>query len=304
MTALPDLEGLALFAKVAECGSLAAASRELEISVPTISRAIARLEKRLGARLFNRTSRQLALTAFGASLVDRATQLLCDAEAAEAMAREQSASPRGTVRLAVPMTFGMRWVAPLLPELLARYPDIRLDLHLSDGVVDIVGDGFDAALRIAALPDSSLAARLLATVSRFTVASPAYVEAHGRPEHPSELDPADCLAYAFRANADVWRFRRRGKEVLVHPEGRLRVTNAEALIPWLLAGKAVAELPEFIACEYLRDGRLVELLPEWVQPGGGLYFVTPTTRTRPAKIEAVSNFFAEKLEDPAWRWPR
>jgi DNA-binding transcriptional LysR family regulator len=304
MSKLPDFEGLALFAKISECRSFAAAARDLDLSVPTLSRGIARLEKRLGARVFNRTSRQLALTAFGTSLLGRATQLYRDAEEAEALARDQSASPRGTVRLAVPMTFGVHWIAPILPGLLERYPELSIDLHLSDAVVDVIGDGFDAALRIASLPDSSLAARRICEVSRYTVAAPAYVARHGEPRHPRDLDPAHCLAYAFRAGSDVWRFRNgRKKEEVVHPMGRLRVTNSEALLPVLLAGQAIAALPEFIAAEYLRDGRLVPLLAEWQQPGGGLYFVSPTTRNRPAKVEAVADYFAEALGDPVWRGP-
>lgn len=303
MSRLPDFEGLALFAKIAECRSFAAAARDLDLSVPTLSRAIARLEKRLGARVFNRTSRQLALTAFGSTLLERAAQLYRDAEEAEALARDQSASPRGTVRLAVPMSFGLRWVAPVLPGLMTRYPELSVDLHLSDAVVDLIGDGFDGALRIAALPDSSLAARHLCDVSRFTVAAPSYVQRHGEPRHPGDLEPAHCLAYAFRAGSDVWRFRKEGREEVVHPLGRLRTTNMEAALPVLLGGQAVAELPEFIAAEYLRDGRLVPLLTDWEHQGGGLYFVSPTTRNRPAKVEAVSNYFAEVLSDPAWRWP-
>ncbi|WP_448102273.1 LysR family transcriptional regulator [Luteibacter jiangsuensis] len=303
MSRLPDFEGLALFAKVAECRSFAAAARDLDLSVPTLSRGIARLEKRLGARLFNRTSRQLALTAFGTNLLDKATQLYRDAEEAEALARDQSASPRGTVRLAAPMTFGVRWVAPILPALFERYPELSVDLHLSDAVVDVIGEGFDAALRIASLPDSSLAARHICKVSRFTVAAPAYVARHGEPGHPRDLDPAHCLAYAFRAGSDVWRLRKGRKEEVVHPMGKLRVTNSEAMLPVLLAGQAVAALPEFIAAEYLRDGRLVPLLTDWEQSAGGLYFVTPTTRNRPAKVEAVADYFAEVLGDPTWRWP-
>ncbi|MGN6092756.1 MAG: LysR family transcriptional regulator [Luteibacter jiangsuensis] len=303
MSRLPDFEGLALFAKVAECRSFAAAARDLDLSVPTLSRGIARLEKRLGARLFNRTSRQLALTEFGTNLLGRATQLYRDAEEAEALARDQSASPRGTVRLAVPMTFGVRWVGPLLPGLLERYPELSVDLHLSDAKVDVIGDGFDAALRIASLPDSSLAARLISKVSRFTVAAPAYVARYGEPKHPRDLDPTHCLAYALRAGSDAWRLRKGRKEEVIHPMGRLRVTNSEAALPFLLAGQAVAALPEFLAAEYLRDGRLVPLLTDWEQSAGGLYFVTPTTRNRPAKVEAVADYFAEALSDPIWRWP-
>lgn len=301
MSKLPDFEGLALFAKVAESRSFAAAARELDLSVPTVSRGIARLETRLGARVFNRTSRRLALTAFGQDLLGRASQLYRDAEEAEAIARDQSASPRGTVRLAVPMTFGVHWIAPLLPGLLERYPQLSLDLHLSDAKVDVVGDGFDAALRIAALPDSALAARRLCPVARYTVAAPSYVARYGNPSHPRDLDPTHCLAFALRAGGDTWRFSNGRKQATLNPQGRLRVTNSEALLPVLLAGHAVAALPEFMAAQYLRDRRLVALLPQWKQSDGGLYFVTPTKQNRPAKVEAVANYFVEMFASPPWR---
>ena len=300
---LPDFEGLALFAKVAEAHSYAGAARELGLSVATVSRAVTRLEQRLGGRVFNRSSRQLALTALGESLLEPATRVYRQAEAAEAGAREQSALPRGTIRLAVPMSFGVRWLAPLLPEFLRRYPEVSVDLHLSDAVVDLVAEGLDAALRIAVLPDSSLAARKLCDVTRFTVAAPAYLERHGIPLHPQDLDPLHCLGYAYRARSDVWRFRRGEEEIVIQPQGPLRATNSEALLPWLLAGEAVAELPEFMAGTYLHDGRLQAILRDWDQGSGALYFVTPTLRQRPAKIEVLGAYLYEQLSTPGWRWP-
>lgn len=304
MSHLPDLEGLALFAKVAEERSFAACAREFGLSVATVSRAVSRLEQRLGGRLFNRTSRQLALTEFGASLLDQASRMLQDAEELEATAREQATQPRGLIRLAVPMTFGIKWVAPLLPEFLDRFPDISVDLHLSDAAVDLIGEGFDAAVRIALLPDSSLVARKICSVSRLIVASPEYLRTHGEPQTPAELDRHDCIGYAYRSQNDTWKlFDSAGHEELVKPRGKLRVTNIEAALPLLLAGRAVGELPEFIACEYLKQGRLQVLFPAWSQTKGGLYFVTPTLRSRPAKIEALGHFLAEKLSEPEWRWP-
>lgn len=300
---LPDFEGLAVFAKVAEARSYAGAARELGLSVATVSRAVARLEQRLGGRVFNRSSRQLALTAFGEALIEPAMRVCREAEQAEARAREQSSQPRGTIRLAVPMSFGVRWLAPLLPGFLRRYPQVSIDLHLSDAVVDLVAEGFDAGLRIARLPDSSLAARKLCDVARFTVAAPAYLDRHGRPEHPGELDPRDCLGYAYRARSDVWRFRRGEEEVVFRPQGPLRATNSEALLPWLLEGHAVAELPEFMAGAYLQDGRLEAVLRDWDQGAGALYFVTPTLRQRPAKIEVLGSYLHEQLSEPSWRWP-
>jgi DNA-binding transcriptional LysR family regulator len=300
---LPDFEGLAMFAKVVEERSFAAAARTMGVSVATVSRAVSRLEERLGARLLNRTSRQLALTEFGQAVAEAAIAVYQGAERAEAAARELTAKPRGLVRLAVPMSFGLRWVAPVLPDFLQEYPEISVDLHLSDAVVDLIGEGFDAALRIAVLPDSSLVARRLCPVSRYIVASPGYVERHGEPRHPRDLIGRPCLRYAYRARSDVWRFiNDRGEEETVTPVGPLRVTNVDALIPTILADLAIAELPDFIASEYLRDGRMVQLLKEWPFPTGAVYFMTPTLRARPPKVEVLGDFFARKLTEPGRGW--
>jgi DNA-binding transcriptional LysR family regulator len=299
---LPDFEGLAMFAKVAEERSFAGAARALDVSVATVSRAVARLEERLGARLLNRSSRQLALTEFGRTVADSALKVYREAEAAEGAAREMSARPRGLVRLSVPMSFGLRWVAPLLPAFFREYPEVAIDLHLSDAQVDLVGQGFDAALRIAVLPDSSLVARRLCPVAPLVVAAPAYLERHGTPRHPSELGSHACLGYAYRARNDVWRFTNEaGEEVSIKPVGPLRVTNADALMPTVLEGLAIAEFPEFICADQVRDGRLVPILTDWTLPRGGLYFVTPSARTRPAKVEALADFFVRHLGSPSWR---
>jgi DNA-binding transcriptional LysR family regulator len=302
MSLLPDFEGLAMFAKVAEERSFAAAARALGVSVATVSRGVARLEERLGARLLNRTSRQLALTEFGRTIADSALRIYREAEEAEGAARAMSARPRGLVRLAVPMSFGLRWVAPLMPAFFREYPDVKIDLHLSDATVDLVGQGFDAALRIAVLPDSSLVARKLCPVTQVVVASPEYLQTRGTPQHPSDLANHPCLGYAYRARSDVWRFTNAaGEEVVVKPEGPLRVTNSDALLPTVLAGLAIAEFPDFIAFEHIRAGTLVPILPDWSLARGGLYFVTPSARTRPAKVEALSEFFVKHLSAPGWR---
>lgn len=301
----PDFEGLAMFAKVAEERSFARAARTLGVSVPTVSRAVSRLEDRLGARLFNRTSRQLALTDFGLRLVDRAQRIYAEAEAAENAARELSSQPRGLIRLAVPMVFGRQWLAPILPDFFELYPDISIDMHMSDAVVDLVGDGFDAALRIAVLPDSSLVAKRLTPVAPFILAAPAYLEKYGCPQHPRDLAAHHCLGYAYRPRQDIWRFgNAAGEEEIVVPTGPLRATNSEALIPMALRGLGIVELPEFMAYEYLVDGRLKAILTDWTLPKGAVYFVTPSARARPAKVEVLAEFLAARLSHPAWRWPQ
>ena len=296
MSKLPDLEGLAVFAKVAELRSFVLAAKDLELSKATISKAIARLEKRLGARLFNRTSRRLALTDAGQLLLDRAARILAEGEAAESEVHAQSASPRGLVRLAVPMSFGLREVALLLPEFLAEYPGVLVDLHLSDELVDLIGTGFDAALRIAALPDSSLRARRLRGVSRNLVAAPSYLKRHGRPAHPRDLLHHACLCYAYLPTPDVWRFVNKAGEVAqVRPAGPLRANNADALAPALLAGLGLAVQPDFVVGEAIEDGRLEVVMPDWSPPPIALHLVMPPGGPRPARVEVLAAFLSERL---------
>ena len=302
MSKLPDFEGLAMFAKVAEEGSFAAAAQAMGVSVATVSRAVARLEERLGGRLFNRTSRRLALTDDGHRLAERASKIYADAEAAEDFARETSSRPRGLVKLAAPLSFGARWVAPKLPEFFRRYPDIAVDFHLTDAQADLIGDGFDAALRIAVMADSSLVARLIAPVRRFVVASPTYIARYGRPQHPRDLGAHQCLSYANRAKRETWRFthRQTGEECPVTPTGPLRGTSVDALLPTVLEGLAIGEFPEFTATQYFPEGQLEPVLTDWRLPEGGLYFVTPTTRARPAKVAALAEFLITELTEAPW----
>jgi DNA-binding transcriptional LysR family regulator len=295
MSKLPDLEGLAIFAKVAEMRAFAAAAAELKLSKATVSKAVGRLESKLKTRLFNRTSRRIALTDAGRQLAGRAAHILAEGEAAEDAALAQATVPRGLVRLAAPMSFGLLNVAPLLPEFLAAFSEISVDLHLSDAMVDVIGEGFDAAIRIAILPDSSLVVRRICEMQRYLVASPTYLNRYGRPKHPLHLAQHRCISYSYAMTTEIWRFTKGGKSTSVRPSGPLRVNNGDAMMPALIAGTGVGILPEFILRDPLAAGRLERLLPDWSLPSGAVYWVTPPGGPRPKRVEILADFLVEKL---------
>jgi DNA-binding transcriptional LysR family regulator len=295
MSKLPDLEGLAIFAKVAEMRSFAAAAAELKLSKATVSKAVSRVETKLKTRLFNRTSRRIALTDAGRQLAGRAAHILAEGEAVEDAALAQAIMPRGPVRLAAPMSFGLLHVAPLLPEFLATYSEVSIDLHLSDAMVDFIGEGFDAAIRIAVLPDSSLVVRRLCEMPRYLVGSPAYLDKRGRPNHPLHLAQHRCISYSYTTTTEIWRFTKGGKSASVRPSGPLRVNNGDAMMPALIAGTGLGILPEFILRDALADDRLQRLLPDWSLPSGAVYWVTPPGGPRPKRVEVLADFLVEKL---------
>ena len=301
--ALPDLEGWAIFAKVAETGSFAAAAAELGLSGPTVSKALQRLEARLGERLIHRTSRRFALTEAGRVLAVRAARILAEAEAAESEAHAKSAVPHGRVRLAAPMSFGTRHIAPALPDFLAAYPEVTVDLQLDDRVVDVVAGGIDVALRIADLPDSSLVARRLCPVRRWVVGAPAYFARHGRPLRPRDLKDHKCLGYLYLATGETWRFADAGgREESVTVQGPLRATNAEALGFAVEAGLGLALQPDFLVWDAVQAGRLVRVLDDWAAPSLALHLLTPAGGPRPIRVAVLLDFLARRFASGAAPW--
>lgn len=294
---LPDLEAWAIFAAVVEHRSFSGAAEAIGLSKATVSKAISRLEAHLGQSLFHRTSRRLALTEAGKPLADHAARIMAEALAAEEAARDGAHAPTGRVRLAAPMSFGISAVAPLLADFLGEHPGIEIDLHLSDARVDIVAEGFDVALRIADLPDSSLRARRLCSIATHMIASPGYLAAHGHPTHPGQLGEHRLLGYSNVSGP--WRFRGPGgAEVSVKPEGPLVANSGEALVPAIVAGLGIARLPGFIIGAALAAGQVVELLPDWAPSPIGLHLLTPPSPLRPARVEALIAFLSRHLRDP------
>ncbi|SFR78143.1 LysR family transcriptional regulator [Sphingomonas jatrophae] len=304
MPHLPDLEAWAVFARVAEQSSFAGAARTLGLSKATVSKAVARLEARLGTPLIHRTSRRLALTDAGRLALEPAQRMLAAGEAAEDSLADCGERPRGQVRLAAPMSFGIAHLGPVLAEFLAEYPDISVDLRLSDARTDLIGEGIDLALRIGVLEDSSLKARRLFTVRAPLVAAPSWIERHGRPAHPRDLERCPAIIYTHVAQPTRWRFLHPDEgEAVIEVSGRMRVDNGDVVMPALLAGIGMARQPEFLAWEALRDGRLEELLPEWSFPvPGGLHLVSPPGSIRPARVQALAEWLAKAFLRKPWAY--
>ncbi len=300
---LPDLEAWAIFARVADTGSFATAAAELGLSGATVSKAIQRLEARLGERLIHRTSRRFALTESGRVLAVRAARILAEGEAAEAEAQASSAVPRGRVRMAAPMSFGLRHIAPALPEFLLAHPEMAIDLQLDDRVIDLVSGAIDIAVRIADLPDSSLIARRLCPVRRWVVGSAAYLSRHGVPGRPRELREHACLGYAYHASGETWHFAdAAGVVESVTVKGPLTATNGDALVDALAAGLGLALLPDFLIWEAVRDGRLRTVLDGWRPPPLALHLVTPAGAPRPIRVAVLLDFLAGRFSAGSAPW--
>jgi DNA-binding transcriptional LysR family regulator len=298
---LPDLEAWAIFARVAELGSFARAAQDLGLSNPTVSKALARLEARLGVRLIARTSRRLSLTEAGRAALTRASRILAEGEAAEDEAVEQASVPRGRVRISAPLSFGVGHMAATLPGFLAAYPEITLDIALSDRRVDLVAEGFDLALRIARLEDSALIARRLCGVRLLLVAAPAYFAARERPTHPAQLREQDALAYSGADTPGVWRFvHAQFGEEAVTPRIRMWSDNADMLTPALLAGHGLAVLPEFLVWREVGRGELEVVMPDWAAPPLALHLVLPPSPLRPLRVQAVIDHLGRALAQAPW----
>jgi DNA-binding transcriptional LysR family regulator len=293
---LPDLEAWAIFAKVAERGSFSEAARELGLAKTTISKSISRLEQRMRTTLFHRTTRKLSLTETGRLSLERALRILADGTAIEADVLEEAAVPRGLVRMAALTAFGEDALAPVLPRFLDEYPEIELDIVLTDKPVDIVAEGFDLALRIGAGVDSSLRASRLYSLRRPLTAAPALLERYGIPRHPDDIAAIPALIATHVPRPGELLFHGpEGETCLVQLRPGLRINSSRALLPALIAGVGIAAMPEVFVRRALEAGEVIELLPGWKLEDGELFVVTPPGRARPARVRVFIEFLRRQF---------
>jgi len=284
-----------IFVRVVELGGITAAANDLSIPKSTVSRQVARLEDRLGARLLDRTTRSVRPTEVGGAYFERCVRILADIEEAEAEVASQQLRPRGTLRLTGPLTFGRMYLGDMLASFMARYPEVELVVDLSDRMIDLVEEGFDVAIRVGVLPDSSLIARRLGPLRMVVAASPAYLQAHGTPQSVDELRDHEALRYAY--TPPHWSF---GPDQTVPVKGRLESNNGEVLKAAAIAGQGILFSPRFIVDDALNDGRLVTLLDGEARPRGGVYALYPHHRHLSAKVRALVDHAVECFADAPW----
>jgi DNA-binding transcriptional LysR family regulator len=295
--AVPDLLDVLAFAEVYHSGSYTAAAERMGLSKPVISRRIARLEQRLGARLFTRTARGADPTEMGSIYYARISKILADFEDAREVVASAMNQVAGRIRLSAPLSFGISYLAEALADFAREYPEVELDTEFTDHKVDLVGGGYDLAVRIGRLADSALVARRIAPVKKVAIASPAYLDANGRPAVPADLAHHEALLYGN----EIWRFRNGERWETVHGKLRMRSNNGEMLCVAAENDLGVCLLPTFIAADSLKDGAVEQILPGYELDEGALYAIMPPGRAVTARVRALVEFLAKRFgPDPTW----
>ena len=290
---------LDVFARVVATGSMSAAGRELGLSPAVVSKRLRRLEDRLGCRLLQRTTRQISLTDAGQGFYERAVAILASIEEAEAFVTGRSSAPQGTLKVTAPTMFGRMHIARHLGRFMATHGELSVNIVLDDAQLDIVGEGFDLAIRIGELPDSSLVARKLSDIREVLVAAPAYVERKGAPQSPADLCEHSCVPSDVR---DPWKLvGPNGQRAQHRPEGPLHTNSTEVVRECVMAGTGIGLRPLWEIGEALSDGALVRILPEWEgETDIAIHAVYPSRRFLPTKVRLFIDFLSDLYADPVW----
>jgi DNA-binding transcriptional LysR family regulator len=287
------IDAMQAFVAVADLRGFAPAARKLGLSPSGVTRLIAALEDRLGARLLQRTTRQVALTDVGARYLERARRILADVEEAESSAEGERTKPGGRLVVSAPNGFGRLHVSPVVSAYLKRYPDVSVDLRLSDRMINLVEEGVDLAVRIGHLPDSTLVARHIGEMRRIVVASKSYLKARGEPRTPEAIASHDTVHFGAMTAAPDWRFASEGREIRVSSTPRLSTNSADAAIQYAEAGGGLTRVLAYQAAESLKAGRLKIVLAAFEQPALPIHIVYPTSRLLSAKVRTFVDLVAE-----------
>jgi len=292
-----DVGAFVVFARVVEQQSFTAAAQLLGVSKSAVSKQVAKLEESLGVRLLNRTTRRIQVTEAGNVFYERCRRIADEVDEARAAVFSLQASPRGVLRVNAPVSYGLLHLGRLLPDFMARYPDLQVDLSLSDRKVDLLEEGIDVAVRIGQLSDSSLIAKKITEFPRVVAASPAYWEKHGRPESPEDLSTHNCFIYTYLPQGDQWSFRdpESGAAVSTRVAGSLSANNGDALLQAAERGLGVYWMPSFFVDRQFDDGVLEEVLRDYRADPIGLYAIFPHSRHLPTKTRAFVDFLSEQI---------
>jgi DNA-binding transcriptional LysR family regulator len=299
---MDQFKQISTFVDVVAKGSLSAAARAEGIAPAMIGRRLDALEERLGVKLLQRTTRKIALTNEGTSFLEDCQRILADLQDAEASVSDRSARASGHLTISAPAGFGRQHVAPLMPSFLAEHQDVSLTLNLNDRVVDLIGEGIDVAIRIAALSDSNLIGVKLADNKRVVVAAPAYLKRHGMPTSLDDLTKHNCLPLSSEGSQRGWTFRQNGKNVTLKVTGNMVCNDGAVLHDWALSGKGLAWRSMWEVGTALESGKLVTVLDEFAAPGNDVYAVFAQRRHLPLRIRALVAFLRRAYARPDyWR---
>jgi DNA-binding transcriptional LysR family regulator len=294
MASAADLNEMLVFARVVQAGSFIGASRELDMPSSTVSRKVADLERRLDARLLQRTTRTLSLTDVGQAYYQHAARIVAEVEEAEQAVTRMQQLPRGLLRVTAPVSFGH--LGAVVASFLAQHPEVQIELLCADRVIDLVHDGLDVGIRVGNLHDSTLVARSLGAVRNIVVASPSYIEEHGSPKRPSDLAEHDCIAFGASRHQASWTLTCGSKTVSTRVKTRLTVNDFDYLEDAARTGIGVALLPTYRSAEDISTGRLVRLLPDWCSPELPLHAVFPSRRHLSPKVRAFVDHVREHMK--------
>lgn len=295
-----DLDDMRCFVAVVESGGFTRAAARLGISKSMVSRRISKMENDLRTPLISRTTRGISTTDAGLEFKARSERIIADFDETRAVIAQHSGEVIGRLRLSAPLSFGIRHIAPVLADLAKRHPRLEIDVSFNDKVVDLIGEGFDAAIRVGALRDSSLVARRIAPVRSLLVASPEYLARNGRPRSPADLIEHNFLLYAGRPTTDL-KLRTGKRWVSIRPRGRVQSDSGEALIQWAVAGLGIADAPSFIAADAIDSGLLKPLLLDYPTEEYGVYVVRPPGANAPGKVRVLIDMLVERFgNNPGW----